>query len=424
MTQPRGEPVKGPEPAGPLTTSSAARLETAELMEVAARAFRVRCSQDGVLATVGAELDRREGWRATGATSLAGWLVQQLGVCDATARAYSEVAEHVSEWPHLGAGLSEGRLNLDKVRSLIGVATPETEAEWAEAAEGLSFKDLGALVRSKKRPTRPSDRKDHEKRSLRFNDAHRTIVAQLPPVPYAEVRAALEARVKGMGSDGETPLDQRLADALVSLLRSGGGASSSRVPFVVAHVPFEAWHDPDSELPGELERGGLISADVVRRLLCDADVVVALDDEEGHTMYEGRARRYPSPAQRREVFRRDRHCVFPGCANVLFTNCHHLDTWEEGGRSDLDNLALLCEHHHHLIHQKAWSMSGDANVEVRFVGPTGQVMTTRPSRLWNQVTDPKVMAERRAGAGRGDGNGESPNPTEEVSDSGGVDRGG
>jgi hypothetical protein len=48
-------------------------------------------------------------------------------------------------------------------------------------------------------------------------------------------------------------------------------------------------------------------------------------------------------------------------------------------------------------------MSGDANVEVRFVGPSAQVMTTRPSRLWTQVSDPKVMAERRAGAGRDKG---------------------
>ena len=48
---------------------------------------------------------------------------------------------------------------------------PENEAEWAEAAGALSFKDLGALVRSKARPTRESDRADEEKRSVRFNDA-------------------------------------------------------------------------------------------------------------------------------------------------------------------------------------------------------------------------------------------------------------
>lgn len=386
------------EPVGPLSTSEVARLGTAELMEVAARAFRVRCSQDAVLTGVCAELDRREEWRATGATSLGAWLVQHLGVSDATARAYAQVSGQVSDLPHLAAGLSEGRLNLDKVRSVLGVAGPESDAQWAEAAAELSFKDLVALVRSKKLPSRPSGRGDEERRFVRFNDALRTIVAQLPPVSYTAVRSVLEARAEQLGSDGETSLDQRLADALVSLLVGSdrGGGASGAAPLVVAHVPFEAWSDPESLLPGELERGGLISADVVERLLCEADVVVALDDALGHTMYEGRAQRFATDTQRREVWRRDRHCVFPGCANVLFTNCHHLEQWSAGGLTDLANLALLCTHHHHLIHSKLWTMSGDANVELTFVGPTGAVMTTRPSRLWAQVSDPTVLAERRA----------------------------
>ena len=67
-------------------------------------------------------------------------------------------------------------------------------------------------------------------------------------------------------------------------------------------------------------------------------------------MYEGRARRTPTEAQRREVMRRDRHCRFPGCTNVTFTNTHHVVPWKPGGPTDLDNLALLCLHHHHVVH--------------------------------------------------------------------------
>jgi Domain of unknown function (DUF222) len=325
-----------------------ARLGTDELRELAARAFAVRCSQDAVLARVGAEVDRRQGWRASGATSLGSWLVQQLGVSAATARAYAEVAAHVDDLPQLAAGLAEGRLNLDKVRSVLAVARPESEAEWAEAAGALSFKDLEALVRAEERPSRASDRAEEERRSVRFNEARRTLVAQLPALAYAEVRAVLEGRVKEMGSDAQTPLDARRADALVSLLtsRGAGGPGASGAPLVVAHVPYEVLRDPTSTLAGELERAGLISADVVRRLVCDGEVIVALDDEAGHTMYEGRARRDPSAAQRREVWRRDRHCIFPGCAHVLFTDCHHLEEWHLGGPTDLGNLALLCKHHH------------------------------------------------------------------------------
>jgi hypothetical protein len=103
-------------------------------------------------------------------------------------------------------------------------------------------------------------------------------------------------------------------------------------------------------------------------------------------MYEGRARRDPTPAQRREVMRRDRHCRFPGCTNVTFTNTHHVVPWKPGGRTDLDNLALVCVYHHHLVHSSGWEMTGNANKELTFVGPKGRVMTTRPSPLWTVGT--------------------------------------
>ena len=80
---------------------------------------------------------------------------------------------------------------------------------------------------------------------------------------------------------------------------------------VVAHVPLAALADETSELAGELERDGLISSETVRRIACDATVAIAVDDDVGHTMYEGRARRFPTDAQRREIMRRDRHCRFP-----------------------------------------------------------------------------------------------------------------
>jgi hypothetical protein len=111
-------------------------------------------------------------------------------------------------------------------------------------------------------------------------------------------------------------------------------------------------------------------------------------------MYEGRARRDPTPTQRRELWRRDRHCRFPGCTNATFVNPHHIAPWKPGGRTDVDNLTLLCEHHHHRIHSKEWTMTGDANDELRFVGPSGRIMTSRPSPLWTRVTSPPDVAQR------------------------------
>ena len=124
----------------------------------------------------------------------------------------------------------------------------------------------------------------------------------------------------------------------------------------------------------------------MQRIACDATIAIGVDDDVGHTMYEGRARREPTAAQRREVMRRDRHCRFPGCTNVTFTNTHHVVPWKPGGRTDLHNLALLCLHHHHVVHSGGWTMSGNANEELHFVGPTGRTMMTRPSPMWTAVT--------------------------------------
>ena len=92
----------------------------------------------------------------------------------------------------------------------------------------------------------------------------------------------------------------------------------------------------------------------------------------------------PSETQRRELWRRDRHCRFPGCANAIYTNAHHIVPWTPAGATDLDNLVTLCRHHHHEVHSKRWSMSGDANVELTFVGVGGKTMTSRPSPLWGR----------------------------------------
>ena len=214
------------------------------------------------------------------------------------------------------------------------------------------------------------------------------MTVQLPTESYAETRACLHARARQIPSDGETRWDQRLCDAFVGMVRSSARRTTSTTSspyFVVAHVPLAALVDGSgeaTELAGELERDGLISGETVRRIACDATIAIGVDDDVGHTMYEGRARREPTDAQRREVMRRDRHCRFPGCTNVTFTNTHHVVPWQPGGSTDLYNLALLCLHHHHLVHSGRWSMSGNANEELTFVGPTGRIMTSRPSPLW------------------------------------------
>ena len=214
---------------------------------------------------------------------------------------------------------------------------------------------------------------------------------QLPPDDYAETRARLEARAKEIPSDGETPWDQRLCDGFLDLIHASlpGSATTASPYTVVAHVALSSLVEESgaqTSLAGELEHVGLIDSETVKRIACDATIAIGVDDDVGHTMYEGRARRFPSETQRREVMRRDRHCRFPGCTNMTFTNVHHIVAWKPGGRTDLPNLVLLCKHHHGVVHRSGWTMSGDANEELTIVSPTGGVMMSRPSPLWTRAT--------------------------------------
>jgi hypothetical protein len=387
------------------TISSIAALSTSELMEEAAATSRQLASLAGRIVLLAAELDRREAWREEGATSLETWLSERCAVSSSTARAWAHVGTRLFDLPALADGLCDGAVSFDQVRAVVDVAKPENERALVAQASQCSVRQLADVAKAAA-PVPPtssssSSAREHETRSVRFNDECRTMTAQLPAEAYAEVRASLEMRAKQVPSDGETRWDQRLADAFVSLVRTRRSTDTSDEPsapspyVVVAHVPLATLTE-DSELAGELEHRGLIDAVVARRLACDATLVVALDDDVGHTMYEGRARRDPTPTQRRELWRRDRHCRFPGCRNATFVNPHHLRWWKrDRGKTDLDNLALLCEHHHGLVHSKAWKLEGDANGELRFVGPSGRIMTSRPSPLWTRVSAPRRGISKR-----------------------------
>src|SRR6266542_5926461 len=47
----------------------------------------------------------------------------------------------------------------------------------------------------------------------------------------------------------------------------------------------------------------------------------------------------------RQLRYRDRECTFTGCGERRFTQAHHIVWWDQGGRTDLDNLLLVCTFH-------------------------------------------------------------------------------
>jgi hypothetical protein len=102
----------------------------------------------------------------------------------------------------------------------------------------------------------------------------------------------------------------------------------------------------------ELAGGGVISALTAQRLACDCDFARVLMDPDGNKINLNRAQRRASGTQRRLLWLRDGGCTFPGCGRPPgWCEAHHIEFWENGGHTNLNNLALLCSYHHHLCHE-------------------------------------------------------------------------
>jgi hypothetical protein len=107
------------------------------------------------------------------------------------------------------------------------------------------------------------------------------------------------------------------------------------------------------------------------RLACDARVRAALDDSRGNPLYLGRTRRLVSKTLLAALRFRDHHrCRFPGCTHTRRLHAHHIRHWLRGGRTDIDNLVLLCGFHHRLVHEHGYRVHGQGN-ELTFTTPSG-----------------------------------------------------
>lgn len=105
---------------------------------------------------------------------------------------------------------------------------------------------------------------------------------------------------------------------------------------------------------------GTVSPTTVRTLACDAQIIPAVLGAAGEVLDLGRSQRLFPPRLRRAVIARDGGCSAPGCSMPApWCQVHHVNAWEHGGPTSVDNGALLCTHHHHAVHAGAWQISMD-----------------------------------------------------------------
>lgn len=103
---------------------------------------------------------------------------------------------------------------------------------------------------------------------------------------------------------------------------------------------------------GVTDSGEVLSASAIRRLACEASIIPAVLGGPSSVLDLGYTERYFTPAQRRALAIRDKHCSYPGCTvPPQWCEAHHIEHWCHGGPTDLTNGALLCGRHHTIVHQ-------------------------------------------------------------------------
>ncbi len=158
---------------------------------------------------------------------------------------------------------------------------------------------------------------------------------------------------------------QRNADALVQMITRNGPQRAAPASLLMI-TEYDA--DTGELSHPRLDDGQPVPPEVLERLLDNADVYTAFADAEGQPLWLGRSQRSASLAQRIMLAARDGGCI--GCiAPSERCEGHHIQHWQDEGRTDMPNLAQLCPDCHHLVHDCNWQVCRGPGCRHRIEAP-------------------------------------------------------
>jgi hypothetical protein len=375
-----------------MTERTIAELED-ELTQGAARIDAALC---GWLLTL-AEFDRRAGYEAWECRSAAHFLNWRCGISLHAAREQVRVARRLEELPLVREQFADGVLSYSKVRAITRVATPETEQTLVEWAECATAAQLDKVVRGR----RSVDKKGADARFVSWSyedDGSFVLRARLTPEEGAVVVAALaSARTSMADAVGESvPAGTSRpgnADALVMVAETTLAHGPTPLEAGDRHVVMVHLNAETGE--AKLDGGPVLSEASKQLVLCGASIAGVVTGADREILYMGRLMRLPNRAQRRALGIRDGGCVFPGCTERIWVDAHHLEEWDKGGRTDIDNLVLLCRFHHNAIHHRGFSIKKGPRQTFRFFNPDGIELVAAPALAKPTGTIPTTGASGR-----------------------------
>jgi hypothetical protein len=355
------------------------------------------------------EFDRRGGWGDGKLRSCAHWLNFRCGLNLGAARERVRVAHALANLPLIAASMARGELSYSKVRALTRAACPATERMLLNIALHGTAYHTERTVRLFRQAMQAHElsREAHQQASRGVfyhwdEDGSLVLKARLPALGGALVLKALQAAMEQVPAPEECASARR-ADALarvaeISLRRRGADAKTADHHQVVIHVDAESLTaGAASAGRAEVEGGPSLPVETVRRLGCDASMVVVIEDKEGQPLSVGRRTRSIPPAIRRALNARDAEgCQFPGCTFHRFLDAHHVQHWANGGKTELSNLVTLCRWHHRLVHEGGTGVRPRRGGGWQFFRPDGREFTPEGEDLHADYLGTEIESVHRA----------------------------
>ncbi|MBT8105388.1 MAG: DUF222 domain-containing protein, partial [Woeseiaceae bacterium] len=327
------------------------------------------------------QFDEERYWEGLGFRSCSHWLNFKCGIGFNAARERLRMAHALVKLPKIRAGFSEGTLSFSKVRAMTRIATSENEDMLLNIAHHGTAYHVERFVSQYRRVEKlnaPAFAQYlHASRAVTYHyddDGCVVIKARIPAEQGEVVIRALEramdagdvsAETQAETSEEREPIAACRADALCEMAESylntpvNAGSTADRYQ-VVVHVSAET-------SGAHLENGPCVSAETSERIACDCCVTTIEEDDFGEPLNIGRRSRIIPPPMRRALKARDDGCRFPGCSSHRFCDGHHIVHWQNGGETSLDNLVLLCRHHHRLVHEGGFACAKSDSGEIYFV---------------------------------------------------------
>ena len=361
----------------PPTSSLAIDERLSALHEELAELTGQRNAIDARIVEIAAEIDRDELWAAAGARSTAGWLAWKAGVSPSRAQTIAGIAHRFDEFPACIEGLAQGRFSVDQVGVIAEHGLPGSDEHFATMAHSATVTQLRTALKMQPKPTpEPQPELDEGETAPVTGPGPQVSITStsdeqytywhitLPHVENAAFEAALashrEALItewKATDPDGRASLPGNAA-AFLRMVDASWDAEAAARPHgqrttVVVHVDV-------AEKVAALHLGPVLPDSDRRYLTCDA-TCEAWFHRDGRVIGAGRSTRTVNRRLRRALEHRDRCCIVPGCGATRALHAHHLVHWEDGGPTELWNLALVCPYHHRAHHRGLISITGPAD---------------------------------------------------------------